>query len=73
MNTDIIVLLIILSSSFLGWCLVQIAKCIINIQILRKDKKHPGSVPHTGDCGIVYNRETEKIEGTKSRPMLPFE
>lgn len=48
-----------------------IIKCLCNIRVLIREKKHPGSIPRSG-AGVVFNKKTGKLDSTPGKPILPF-
>lgn len=71
MSVGIEILLLVISLSLLGWSAVKLIATVINLIVLIKANKHPEEYPRT-EGGIVFNKETGKLEGSGNEPVLPF-
>ncbi len=71
MSIEIKMLLIVILFLLLKWSIVKLIKTIFNLIVLIKANKHPEDYPRTSG-GIVFNKKTGKLEGSGSKPILPF-
>lgn len=53
-------------------CMKKMSECILDIQALWHEAKHPGSLPRS-EGGIVFNKKTGKLEETPRDVLLPFD
>lgn len=63
---------VVLLFCFAVFCVIKITRLYYNYKALRHEQKHPGSLPRSG-AGIVFNKETGKLEETPGQPILPFD
>jgi len=52
---------------------MRIIKCMHNLIVLKKYGKAIDGVHHVEGSGIVINKKTQKLEGTSSKVILPFD
>lgn len=64
--------LIVLLAFFAVHCVKRLIELYYKCKALRYEQKHPGSLPRSG-AGIVFNKETGKVEATPGQPILPFD
>lgn len=57
---------------FACFCVIKLIRLYYNYKALRHEQKHPGSLPRS-EGGIVFNKETGKLEETPGQTILPFD
>lgn len=71
MSLGLKLLLLVIVVIAMVWMFIHLIKCIYNIIVLIKANKHPENYPRAGE-GMVYNKETKKLEETSGKVILPF-
>lgn len=73
MKLILIISALVILTLFIMWCIIRIIKCMHNLIVLKKYGKAIDGVHHVEGSGIVVNKKTQKLEGTSSKVILPFD
>lgn len=73
MKLILIILALVILSLIVMWCIMRIIKCMHNLIVLKKYGKAIDGVHHVEGSGIAVNKKTQKLEGTSSKVILPFD